>query len=62
MPCRLRPETADNGCQGTQGSNHRSPVAGTLGSPLDIHETDELDEDQLTSWIEQASQLPGEQM
>jgi hypothetical protein len=27
---------------------------------LDIYEDDELDEHQLTSWIEQASQLPGE--
>lgn len=27
---------------------------------LDIHEDDELDEDQLRSWIEQASRLPGE--
>ncbi len=27
---------------------------------LDIHEDDELDEDQLRSWIEQASHLPGE--
>ncbi len=29
---------------------------------LDIHEDDELDEDQLRSWIEQASNLPGEKM
>ena len=29
---------------------------------FDIHETDEPDEDQLVSWIEQASQLPGEKM
>jgi hypothetical protein len=29
---------------------------------LDIREDDELDEDQLQSWIEQASKLPGEQM
>jgi hypothetical protein len=29
---------------------------------LDIHEEDELDEDQLVSWIEQASDLPGEKM
>ena len=29
---------------------------------LDIHEHDELDEDQLRSWIEQASNLPGEKM
>ncbi len=27
---------------------------------LDIHEHDEVDDDQLTSWIEQASRLPGE--
>ena len=27
---------------------------------LDIHEDDELDEDQLRSWIRQASALPGE--
>jgi hypothetical protein len=27
---------------------------------LDIHEDDDLDERQLRSWIEQASQLPGE--
>ena len=27
---------------------------------LDLHEDDELDEEQLRSWIEQASQLPGE--
>ena len=27
---------------------------------LDIHEDDKLDEDQLRSWIEQASKLPGE--
>jgi hypothetical protein len=27
---------------------------------LDIHQDDELDEDQLRSWIEQASRLPGE--
>jgi hypothetical protein len=27
---------------------------------LDIHEDDELDEDRLRSWIEQASRLPGE--
>jgi hypothetical protein len=29
---------------------------------LDIHEDDELDEEQLSSWIEQASRLPGEKM
>ncbi|MQA07025.1 MAG: DUF1801 domain-containing protein [Pseudonocardiaceae bacterium] len=29
---------------------------------LDIHEDDELDDDQLRSWIEQASNLPGEMM
>jgi hypothetical protein len=29
---------------------------------LDIHEDDELDEVQLRSWIEQASELPGEQV
>ena len=29
---------------------------------LDIHEDDELDEDQLRSWIEQAGNLPGERM
>jgi hypothetical protein len=29
---------------------------------LDIREDDELDEDQLRSWIEQASKLPGERM
>ena len=29
---------------------------------LDIHEDDDLDEDQLVSWIEQASKLPGEKM
>ena len=29
---------------------------------FDIHEDDELDEDQLRSWTEQASQLPGEEM
>ena len=29
---------------------------------LDIHEDDELDVDQLQSWIEQASALPGEKM
>jgi hypothetical protein len=29
---------------------------------LDIREDDELDEDQLRSWIEQASKLPGEKM
>lgn len=29
---------------------------------LDIHEDDALDEDQLRSWIEQASSLPGERM
>jgi len=29
---------------------------------LDIHEDDAVDETQLTSWIEQASQLPGEQL
>ena len=29
---------------------------------LDIHEDDELDEQQLASWIEQASRLPGEIM
>jgi hypothetical protein len=29
---------------------------------LDIREDDELDEDQLRSWIEQASNLPGEKM
>ena len=27
---------------------------------LDIHEGDELDDDQLVAWIEQASRLPGE--
>lgn len=27
---------------------------------LDIHEDDDVDEDLLTSWIEQASRLPGE--
>lgn len=29
---------------------------------LDIHEDDDLDEPQLTSWIEQASKLPGEKL
>lgn len=29
---------------------------------LDIHEDDDPDEDQLRSWIEQASELPGEKM
>ncbi|MGV0834610.1 DUF1801 domain-containing protein [Mycolicibacterium thermoresistibile] len=29
---------------------------------LDIHEDDEVDEGQLTSWIEQAANLPGEKM
>ena len=29
---------------------------------FDIHEDDELDERQLTSWFEQASKLPGEKM
>jgi hypothetical protein len=29
---------------------------------FDIHEDDELDEAQLRSWIEQASELPGEKM
>jgi hypothetical protein len=29
---------------------------------FDIHEDDELDQDQLVSWIEQASSLPGERM
>jgi hypothetical protein len=29
---------------------------------LDIHEDDEVDEAQLTSWVKQASQLPGERM
>lgn len=29
---------------------------------LGIHEDDDLDEDQLVSWIEQASSLPGEKM
>ena len=29
---------------------------------LDIHEGDDLDETQLESWIEQASNLPGEKM
>ncbi|MPV36751.1 DUF1801 domain-containing protein [Georgenia subflava] len=29
---------------------------------LDIHEDDELDEEQLRSWVEQASRLPGETM
>jgi hypothetical protein len=29
---------------------------------LDIHEDDNLDEGQLVSWIEQASNLPGEKM
>ncbi|HKX66770.1 MAG TPA: DUF1801 domain-containing protein [Intrasporangium sp.] len=29
---------------------------------LDVHEGDDLDEDQLRSWIEQASALPGEKM
>jgi hypothetical protein len=29
---------------------------------LDIHEDDDFDEDQLRSWIEQASKLPGEKM
>lgn len=29
---------------------------------LDIHEDDDLDIDQLQSWIEQASKLPGEKM
>lgn len=29
---------------------------------LDIHEHHEVDDDQLTSWIEQASQMPGEQL
>ena len=29
---------------------------------LDIHEDDELDEDQLANWVKQASQLPGEDL
>jgi hypothetical protein len=29
---------------------------------FDIHEDDDIDEDQLVSWIEQASRLPGEKM
>ena len=29
---------------------------------LDIHEDDEVDDGRLTSWIEQASRLPGEMM
>lgn len=29
---------------------------------FDIHESDGIDEDQLVSWIEQASKLPGESM
>ena len=29
---------------------------------LDIYEGDDLDEDQLVSWIEQASKLPGEKL
>jgi hypothetical protein len=29
---------------------------------LDVHEDDQLDEAQLTAWVEQASQLPGERM
>ena len=29
---------------------------------LDIYEDDDLDEDQLTSWLEQASDLPGEKV
>ncbi len=29
---------------------------------LDVHEDDELDEDQFRSWVEQASALPGESM
>jgi hypothetical protein len=29
---------------------------------FDIHEADDLDERRLTSWIEQASRLPGEKM
>ena len=29
---------------------------------LDVHEDDELDEELLRSWVEQASQLPGEKL
>ena len=29
---------------------------------LDIHEDDEIDEDQLARWVKQASRLPGERM
>jgi hypothetical protein len=29
---------------------------------LDIHEDDQLDEAQVTAWVQQASQLPGKQM
>jgi hypothetical protein len=29
---------------------------------FDIYEDDDLDEDQLASWIKQASKLPGEKM
>jgi hypothetical protein len=29
---------------------------------LNIHEDDQLDEDQFTAWVKQASQLPGERM
>lgn len=29
---------------------------------LHIHEDDELDEAQLTDWVRQASQLPGEKL
>ena len=29
---------------------------------LDIHEDDDLDEAQFTTWVKQASRLPGERM
>jgi hypothetical protein len=37
-------------------------VNGSSPRYLDIHEDDQLDEAQLTAWVKQASQLPGERM
>ena len=47
---------------GSTGNRFRPRDPSTRVRYFDIHEDDELDEDQLTSWIEQAASLPGEKL
>ena len=49
-----------------RGTSQKPMPQGTSKHPevryLDIHEDDQLDEAQLTAWVKQASELPGERM